>query len=158
MNNVPICSLRAVIFLFVGFHFFFNYQVLQAAENSTENISTEKTEASSNEKEEDNEKDTPSSDSEAVLKASGAYVLPEIIVTAARKKSMSEAVQDVPISTYVFSEELIKGKFVETLDDIGEMAPNVELRPLGTFPNTLQPYIRGMGMSSSIPSTESPVG
>ena len=64
----------------------------------------------------------------------------------------------MPTSIYSFSEEVIKEKFVEQLDDIGEMAPNVQLEPLGTFPNTLQPYIRGMGMTSSIPSTESPVG
>ena len=154
MNNVRICSLRAAILLFVAFYFFFNYQVLRAAENSTENISTENTEVSSDEKEEDNEKDTSSSDSKTILDASGAYVMPEVIVTAARKKSKSEAIQDVPISAYIFSEKVIEEKFVKTLDDIGEMAPNVELRPLGTFPNTLQPYIRGMGMTSSIPSTE----
>ena len=168
MNIVRICSLRAAILLFVAFHFSFNYQVLQAAENSTENIPTEKTEAPSNEKEEaevssdekgeDNEKDTSSSDSKTILDASGAYVLPEVIVTAARKKSESEALQDVPISAYIFSGKIIEEKFIKTLNGIGDMAPNVELRPLGTFPNTLQPYIRGMGMTSSIPSTESPVG
>ncbi len=166
MNIVRICSLRAAILLFVVFHFFLNNQVLQAAENTTENTYSEeakvssdgKEEDNSDGKEEDNEKDVFSPDSKTILDSSGAYVLPEVIVTAARKKSKSEAVQDVPISTYVFSGEVMEEKFVNTLGDVGEMAPNVELRPLGTFPNTLQPYIRGMGMSSSIPSTESPVG
>ncbi len=154
MNNVRICSLSALIFLFVVTSLLFSFHVLQAADETTETSTSKENDKTSSEE----ETDESSSDSEAVLKASGAYVLPDIIVTAARKKSMSEAVQDVPISTYVFSGELMEGKFVETLDDIGEMAPNVELRPLGTFPNTLQPYIRGMGMTSSIPSTESPVG
>ncbi len=158
---------RVVLFLFVVTSLLFSFHVLQAADETTETStskendktsSEEKTEASSNEKEEDNEKDTPSSDTKPILDASGDYVLPDIVVTAARKKSKSEVVQDVPISTYVFSEQVIKEKFVRKLRDIGEMAPNVELRPLGSFPNTLQPYIRGMGMTSSIPSTESPVG
>ena len=154
MNNILIRSLRAVIFLCVVMSLLFSFHVLQAADETTETSTSKENDKTSSEE----ETDESSSDSEAVLKASGAYVLPEIIVTAARKKSMSEAVQDVPISTYVFSGEVMEKKFVMNLDDIGEMAPNVELRPLGTFPNTLQPYIRGMGMTSSIPSTESPVG
>ncbi len=155
MKKARICSLRVMIFLFVVSFLFVSVQVLQAAENSTVNNTAEETDESSNEKEKDK---SSSSDSKPILDASGAYVLPEVIVSAAGKKSRAEEIQKMPTSIYSFSEEVIKEKFVEQLDDIGEMAPNVQLEPLGTFPNTLQPYIRGMGMTSSIPSTESPVG
>ncbi len=103
------------------------------------------------------ETEKPSSNSEAVIKADGAYVLPEILVTST-KKTTSEAVQDIPESISVYSGETIEDNFVQDLTDIGQISPNVKLDDMGLFPNTANFFIRGMGVSSSILSDEPTVG
>lgn len=95
--------------------------------------------------------------SDAILNASGVYVLPEILVTSG-KKTESEKAQDVPVAISVYTGETIEEDFAVDLTDVGELAPNVKLYDLGTFPNTAMFYIRGMGVSSSIPSDEPAVG
>ncbi|MHC4269811.1 MAG: TonB-dependent receptor [Planctomycetota bacterium] len=101
------------------------------------------------------ENDEESSD--AILNASGVYVLPEIFVISS-KKTESEKAQDVPAAISVYTGETIEENFARDLTDVGEPAPNVKLYDLATFPNTAMFYIRGMGVTSSIPSDEPAVG
>ena len=91
--------------------------------------------------------------SETTQKYGQNYYLEEVLVTA-RKKSESENVQDVPISVSVYSGDTIEANFARDLTDIGDLAPNVNLYDIGTFPNTANFYVRGMGIVSSIPSDE----
>ncbi|MCP5007814.1 MAG: TonB-dependent receptor [Planctomycetes bacterium] len=154
MKNGRIGSLSVIIFLFVVLFFFVSAQVLQAAEDSTVNNTAGEADESSNEK----EKGKPPTDSKPILDASGTYVLPEVIVTAARKKSRSEAIQDVPAAISVYSGETIEDNFIRDLTGIDRMAPNVKMDDIGTYPNSSNVFIRGMGVTSSIPSDEPTVG
>ncbi len=95
--------------------------------------------------------------SNSILNANGIYVLPEILVTSSKKTEGEEA-QDIPAAISVYTGETIEDNFAVDLTDVGEPAPNVKLYDLATFPNTAMFYIRGMGVSSSIPSDESAVG
>ena len=89
--------------------------------------------------------------------ANVTYVLPDIVVTSP-KKSQSERLQDIPTAISVYTGKTIEDTIALDLTDIGEFAPNVRLTDIGTFPNTSMFYIRGMGVSSSIPSDEPAVG
>lgn len=95
--------------------------------------------------------------SDAILNAKGVYVLPEILVTSS-KKAEGEKAQDVPAAISAYTGEIIEENFAVDLTDVGEPAPNVKFNDLGTFPNTASFFIRGMGVSSSIPSDEPAVG
>ncbi len=151
--NILNCRLRVVLFLFVVTSLLFSVHVLQAADETTETSTSKENDKTSTEE----ETDESSSDSEAVLNASGVYVLPEIFVTAT-KKARSEAVQDIPASISVYTAETIEDNFVQDLTDIGKITPNVKLDDIGTFPNTTNFFIRGMGITSSIMSDEPAVG
>jgi iron complex outermembrane receptor protein len=95
--------------------------------------------------------------SKSVINASGVYVLPEIFVTST-KKFESEETQNIPSSISVYSGETIKDNFIRDLNGIDRMAPNVKLDDIGTYPNTTNFFIRGMGIASSVISDEPAVG
>ncbi|WP_342806318.1 TonB-dependent receptor [Alteromonas sp. M12] len=82
----------------------------------------------------------------------------EVITVSARKKGKGESAQKVPISLTGMSGEMIERRFVKDLTDVGNIAPNVKLTPVGSLPGTAGFFIRGMGVFSSIPSDESAVG
>ncbi len=151
--NVYNYRLRVVLFLIVITFLLSYIHVLQAADETIVTSTAKENGKTSIEE----DIDESSSDSEAILNASGVYVLPEIFVTAA-KKATSEAVQDIPAAISVYSGETIEGNFVQDLTDIGHMAPNVKLDDIGSFPNTTNFFIRGMGVTSSILSDEPTVG
>ena len=84
--------------------------------------------------------------------------LQDILVTA-RKRSVAESVQDVPIAISAFSGEQIDATFAVTLTDIGLITPNSNFAAVGTLPNVANFAIRGMGtVGQSIPSADPAVG
>lgn len=85
-------------------------------------------------------------------------IMEEVTITA-RKKSVAENVQDVPIAISAFSDEKIDATQAVTLTDIGVSTPNANLAPIGTIPGVANFVIRGMGtVGASIPSQDPAVG
>jgi iron complex outermembrane receptor protein len=95
---------------------------------------------------------------DAVAQQGSAGAMLEEIVTVARKRSEAEAVQQVPIAVSAFGAEQLDALFVQKLDDLSYMMPNVQLEDVGTFPGTQNFSIRGQGINSSIPSVDPTVG
>ena len=93
----------------------------------------------------------------AAIEKESVFQLPEMIVTST-KKSQSEYAQDVPMAMSVYSGQTVEDLFAVNLTDIGELSPNVRLVDIGTFRNTAMFFVRGMGVSSSIPTDEPAVG
>jgi len=87
-----------------------------------------------------------------------AGALMEEMMVIARKKGDAEAAQEVPIAITTFSANQIDALFVQRLDDLSYMAPNVQLEQVGTFPSVQNFSIRGQGINSSIPSVDPTVG
>jgi len=69
--------------------------------------------------------------------------LDEIIVTAQKKE---ENLQDVPIAIAAFDLEALETNRVEGLEDIGRIAPGVNITPNSADPNGVQINIRGIGI------------
>ena len=88
---------------------------------------------------------------------SAGALMEEMLVTA-RKKGDAEAAQEVPIAITTFSADQIDALFVQRIDDLSYMAPNVQLEQVGTFPSVQNFSIRGQGINSSIPSVDPTVG
>jgi len=85
-------------------------------------------------------------------------LIEEVLITA-QKKSVAEAVQDVPISITAYSGEKIEAMFAVNLTDIGLNTPNANLTPITTSPGVANFVIRGMGtVGQSIPSADPAVG
>jgi iron complex outermembrane receptor protein len=96
--------------------------------------------------------------SDALPQQGSAGAMLEEIVTVARKRSEAEAVQQVPIAVSAFGAEQLDALFVQKLDDLSFMMPNVQLEAVGTFPGVQNFSIRGQGINSSIPSVDPTVG
>ncbi len=94
---------------------------------------------------------------EARKKGSASVLMDEVLVTA-RKKSAAEDVQDVPIQISAYSGEQLDALQMRNVQDMSFSMPNVTLDPVGTSIGTANFSIRGMGTSSSIPSTDPTVG
>ena len=94
----------------------------------------------------------------AMAQEGSAGALLEEIVTTARKRSNAEAVQDVPIAVTAFGAAQIEALFVQKIDDLGYLMPNVQMEQIGTFPGVQSFSIRGQGINSSIPSVDPTVG
>lgn len=84
-------------------------------------------------------------------------VLMEEVITTARKKAIGESVQDTPIAVSAFDERQFKAVFADNLSDLGNLAPNVEMKQAGNV--GVQNFaIRGMGVSGTTPSDSPAVG
>jgi len=94
----------------------------------------------------------------AVAQQGSAGALLEEIVTTARKRTAAEAVQDVPIAVTGFGSAQIEALFLQKIDDLGYLMPNVQMEQIGTFPGVQSFSIRGQGINSSIPSVDPTVG
>ena len=94
----------------------------------------------------------------AIAQQGSAGALLEEIVTTARKKSEAEAVQDVPLAVTAFGAAQIEALFLQKIDDLGYLMPNVQMEQIGTFPGVQSFSIRGQGINSSIPSVDPTVG
>lgn len=81
----------------------------------------------------------------------------EEVVVSARKRAAGTAVQDTPIAVTAFSENQFEATFSDTLEDLGFLVPNVELKASSQIGN--QNFtIRGMGVSGTTPSDSPAVG
>lgn len=84
-------------------------------------------------------------------------VLQKVTVSATKKKDV-ENVQDVPISVTAFNSDTLDALNVTTIEDLSYSSPNVSLDDVGTARGTANFAIRGLGVNSSIPSTDPAVG
>jgi iron complex outermembrane receptor protein len=87
------------------------------------------------------------------LSAQAADELEDIVVTA-EKKGAGQELQKVPIAVTAVTAQKIEDLHIKDLTDIGRLAPNVELDPVGTFPGYANFTIRGIGVSTSIRSVD----
>ena len=94
----------------------------------------------------------------ALAQEGSAGALLEEIVTTARKRSKTEAVQEVPIAITAYGADQLEALFVKKIDDLGYLMPNVQMEAIGTFPGVQSFSIRGQGINSSIPSVDPTVG
>ena len=88
--------------------------------------------------------------------ARGSVLMEEVVVTA-RKKAVGESIQDTAIAITAFDERQFKAVFADDLADLGNLAPNVEMKQAGQV--GVQNFtIRGMGVSGTTPSDSPAVG
>ena len=93
-----------------------------------------------------------------VLAQEGAEVLEEILVTARRRE---ESLMDTPVSITAFTADDLEALQVERIDQIAQHTPNVVFRPNAAASgsnNNAVVYIRGVGQSDFVPTTEPGVG
>ncbi len=81
----------------------------------------------------------------------------ELVITA-RKRSVSETAQDVPLSVSLFSSDKLDSLLARDLKSLSGVAPNVLLEDVGTVRGIANFTIRGQGINSSIPSIDPTVG
>jgi iron complex outermembrane receptor protein len=83
--------------------------------------------------------------------------LSDIVVTAT-KKARAEQLQNVPAAITAYGAQQIRNTFATSINDIGQLAPNVRFQAAGAVPGVANYLIRGMGISTSIASDEPTVG
>ena len=88
----------------------------------------------------------------------GVQALMEEVLVTARKKSNTEAVQDVPVTVTAYSGDQLEALFVRDLQSLSFSMPNVSLEDIGTISGTANFSMRGLGVNSSIPSIDPTVG
>jgi len=81
----------------------------------------------------------------------------EIIVTA-QKKAAGENVQDVPIALTAFDGNTIDKLQIRDVNDLSYSVPNVSIDSSGTVKGLANFSIRGLGVTSSVPSLDPTVG
>jgi iron complex outermembrane receptor protein len=90
--------------------------------------------------------------------AGSASGLMEEVVVTARKKTVAENTQTVPLAVSAFGAEQLAVKHVRDLAGLGYGLPNVSMDAGGTFKATANFSIRGLGINASIPTLEPSVG
>lgn len=88
---------------------------------------------------------------------SATQTLMENTVVTARKKSVVESAQDVPITLTAVTGDQIEAAFINDMTELGYTIPNVRL-DVSSFPGSANYTIRGMGFISTIASAEPTVG
>jgi iron complex outermembrane recepter protein len=76
------------------------------------------------------------------------------IVVYSQRKAVGESVQSVPLSVTGVSGATIQNMHIEDLTELGRLAPNVNLDPVGTFPLYPGFYIRGIGNNATTRSID----
>ncbi len=89
--------------------------------------------------------------------ASDSALLEEVVVTA-RKTASEESLQDTPISATIYTAEKIELINAVDIRDLGLSIPNVRLVEQGNSLGYASFYIRGAGVSPSVPSFDPAVG
>lgn len=92
-----------------------------------------------------------------VYAAETSALMEEVVVTA-RKKAGEEALQDTPISASIYTAEKIELINAVDIRDLGLSIPNVRLVEQGNSLGYGSFYIRGAGVSPSVPSFDPAVG
>lgn len=87
----------------------------------------------------------------------GSSGLGDIVVTAT-KRGQAENVQAVPFAVTAFGTKQLDDQHVRNLQNLSYSAPNVQLESVGTSPGYANFSIRGLGITSSIPSIDPTVG
>jgi iron complex outermembrane receptor protein len=82
----------------------------------------------------------------------------ENVLVTAQKRGNVENAQSVPIALTAFGAARLDELQIGSLRDLSTDAPNVTLADAGTLPSYANFTIRGLGINSSIPSTEPAVG
>ncbi|MEM1144038.1 MAG: TonB-dependent receptor [Pseudomonadota bacterium] len=85
----------------------------------------------------------------------GSALLEEVVVTARKRE---EASQDVPLSITAYGEDQLDALKVRNLVDLAVGMPSVVLDEIGTSRGYANFAIRGVGITSSIPSIDPAVG
>ncbi len=80
----------------------------------------------------------------------------DVIEVFARKRN--ESLQDVPLAVTALNAELIGESFADTIDDLDNLAPNVELGSTSFAAKSLTATIRGIGFADVEKSFEPAVG
>ncbi len=92
-----------------------------------------------------------------VAAAETSALIEEVVVTA-RKRAGEESLQDTPISATVFTDDKIELINAVDIRDLGLAIPNVRLVEQGNSLGYGSFYIRGAGVSPSVPSFDPAVG
>jgi iron complex outermembrane receptor protein len=82
----------------------------------------------------------------------------ETVTISAQKRGVDEDAQTVPIALTAVSGVELEDRHVRDLQDLTVAAPNVTLADAGTVPGYANFTIRGLGVSTTIPSMEPAVG
>ena len=90
-------------------------------------------------------------------RGSVADLLDEIVVTATKKQD-AENVQDIALSVSAFNANTLDALNIQDLQDLTFSAPNASLDGVGSFRGFANFSIRGLGVTSSIPSIDPSVG
>lgn len=93
-----------------------------------------------------------------ILYAAETSALMEEVIVTARKRAVEESLQDTPISATIFSTEKIELINAVDIRDLGLAIPNVRLVEQGNSLGYGSFYIRGAGVSPSVPSFDPAVG
>lgn len=82
----------------------------------------------------------------------------ETVLVTAQKRSAAENAQAVPIALSAFGAPTLDAIHLRTLQDLSTAVPNTTLADAGTAPGYANFSIRGLGVNTSVPSTEPTVG
>ena len=93
-----------------------------------------------------------------VVTAAEKSALMEEVVVTGRKKADSESLQDTPISAAIYNAEKIELISAVDIRELGDAVPNVRLVEQGNSLGYGSFYIRGAGVSPSVPSFDPAVG
>lgn len=91
------------------------------------------------------------------LSSFAAAILEEVQVYGT-KRSSAQAAQDVPAQVSAYGSSQLQARQVVTIEDLSFATPNVKLGSVGTYPGVASFSIRGLGVTSSIPSLDPQVG
>ena len=84
-------------------------------------------------------------------------VIEEILVISTKRAKADEA-QDVPISSTVVNASIISENNWTDLVDVARMVPGADFRQTATFPGIQRFWMRGVGVSFSVPNFDPAVG
>lgn len=98
-----------------------------------------------------------SAQTESGRSGAAAALMEEVMVTA-RRKAVTEDVQDVPLAVSAFSGDQIEAMFAADLFDITATVPNASATENGSFPNYVNFFVRGMGVAGTVISDDPTVG
>ena len=89
--------------------------------------------------------------------ASETLPIENVLVTA-QKRGIAENAQSVPIALTAVGAARLDDLHIRTAQDLTTAAPNTTLADAGTIPGYANFMIRGLGINTSVPSTEPTVG
>ena len=92
---------------------------------------------------------------QAAAATEGAPELGRIVVTA---RNREEVAQDIPLPVQVLGGEQLERDGVQSIWDLPEKAPNLQLNPPGENARKVSPSIRGVGRNGANDSAEGSVG